>query len=170
MRSSLPFDKKNAEDFFKVSKAIQEALEMIRSDVRLKPTQAALSKLSGVHRNILRNRKWPLEELDRIGQERLVNHKIQTESRASQEKKLLQESLDGLRKRLDLSREEASKWFHTSEKFKSELESLKGVNRLLKVKINEQQALIDELRCRAEQLNVTVLRKRGKNETISPAT
>lgn len=82
----------------------------------------------------------PLEELYRIRQKGLTTSNAQTGAKASQKKKLLQESISELRKRLDLSREEVSKWFPMIEKLKSELESLKGVNCLLRVKFDEQRA------------------------------
>lgn len=170
MRAPLPFDKKNAEDFFKVSKAIQDALEIIRQDVALKPSRSVLSKLSGIHRNTLRNRKWPIEELVRIKEDRLKKGTDSGKSKTAHEKKLLQDTVDDLKKRLDLSREEVSKWFHQAEEYKTEIESLKSLNKLLKAKLDDQSVMIDEFRRKQELSNVTTFRRRGKDETISELT
>ncbi|WP_133178698.1 hypothetical protein [Shewanella decolorationis] len=67
------FDAVNQERHDKNTVEIQKALQRIRDDYTLKPTVKVLSDLSGMHRNSLRNRKWPIEELDRIKIERNKN-------------------------------------------------------------------------------------------------
>lgn len=67
------YDKKNQEDHELNSEKITEALSKIESDFELKPTIAQLGKLTGLHRNTLRNREWPVRELERIRTSRQSN-------------------------------------------------------------------------------------------------
>lgn len=67
------FDAVNQERHDKNTVDIHKALQRIRDDYTLKPTVKVLSDLSGMHRNTLRNRKWPIEELDRIKSDRNKN-------------------------------------------------------------------------------------------------
>lgn len=67
------FDVVNQERHDKNTVDIHKALQRIRDDYTLKPTVKVLSDLSGMHRNTLRNRKWPIEELDRIKSDRNKN-------------------------------------------------------------------------------------------------
>lgn len=67
------FDVVNQERHDKNTVDIHKALQRIRDDYTLKPTVKVFSDLSGMHRNTLRNRKWPIEELDRIKSDRNKN-------------------------------------------------------------------------------------------------
>ncbi|MFZ9596326.1 MAG: hypothetical protein ACO3A2_09640 [Bdellovibrionia bacterium] len=146
MRAPLPFDKKNAEDFFKTSKAINEALAAICENRKMEPSQSNLSKLSGVHRNTLRNRRWPLEELTKIKKERANGDVQGEESKSEKEQKILTRAINDLKKKLDLSREEAAKWFHKALAYEAEIETLKITNELLKEKLDAQKKSVGEHR------------------------
>lgn len=63
IRKTLPFDKKNEEDFLRISENIRNALDTISSNANLAATQNKLAKLAGCSRKTLYNRKWALEEL-----------------------------------------------------------------------------------------------------------
>ncbi|NBU20650.1 hypothetical protein EBS43_04430 [bacterium] len=158
MRAPLPFDEKNAEDFFKISKAINEALAVIRENKKMEPSQSNLSKLSGVHRNTLRNRRWPLEELAKIKEERASGDVLCTETKAEKEQKLFARTIDDLKKKLELSREEAAKWFHKTLAYEAEIEALKNTNELLNQKLDAQKKSVGEHRKNSNPSHISILR------------
>ena len=55
-------------------------------------------------------------------------------------------TIDDLKKKLDLSREEAAKWFHKALAHEAEIETLKVTNELLKEKFDAQKKSMGEHR------------------------
>ena len=170
MRAPLSFDKKNAEDFFAASKVIQDSLEKIRQDQHLQPNQTTLAKLSGLHRNTLRNRKWPLDELEKIKQGRISSEIADIKGKLPNEKKVLVDSARQLELKLHMSRDEVAKWFHRASALEKELEELKDINHLLKQKlssIQKQNIAVDSIASNCKQSKVILLKGKKSNATIS---
>jgi len=67
---ALPFDDRNNRDFEEMTVRIRQGLELIRKKKSLDPTQATLEKLAQCSRRTLSLRRWPIEELKRIKDER----------------------------------------------------------------------------------------------------
>jgi Mg2+ and Co2+ transporter CorA len=70
---SLPFDERNQRDFEEITERIRTALDAIRKSKSLKPTQSTLARLAQCSRRTLSLRRWPIEELKRIKQNRNPN-------------------------------------------------------------------------------------------------
>lgn len=64
------FEGRNREDFDQNTEALSMALQAIASDKKLKATISELSRVSGIHRNTIRNRRWPSERLEAIKEQR----------------------------------------------------------------------------------------------------
>lgn len=71
------FVKKNSEDFEANTLAIEEALQAIEQNKKLKPTISQLTKMTGIHRNTLSNRLTPIQRLKQIKQAREIEKKSQ---------------------------------------------------------------------------------------------
>lgn len=100
------FDDKNRIDFDRNTDVLAEGLLKIANDNSLKPTAAELSRITGIHRNTIRQRKWPLERLEAIKDSRRVEVLAQ---RVKAEKK--QDPKTILMNRLEKSRLEVLYWF-----------------------------------------------------------
>lgn len=107
--NKFEFDTKNEIDFEENTTKIISALEKIRKDVNLKLTIKTLSELTGIHRNTLRNRVWPIQKLDEIKSER-VNVK------AKQDKKMVKRTEDILQAKLNNAQKELLYWFTEHKK------------------------------------------------------
>ena len=72
MSDPRAFDQKNKEDFDQYTELLTRALFDIGANESLKATVAELSRLTGVHRNTIRQRVWPLERLEIIKENRRI--------------------------------------------------------------------------------------------------
>lgn len=106
--SDHAFDQKNQDDFVEYSQVLNEALLEIQNNKNLKATVAQLSKMTGVHRNTIANRIWPVQKLKQIKEARkLADLKREDqERRSSVDKKALLES------QLSQARKEVIYWFN----------------------------------------------------------
>ena len=86
-KANLPFDERNQQDFMLVTKRIQDALELMANDRRVKRTETNLARLAGCSRGTLRNRQWPMEQLQKLKDEaRAAKEQVEIEPRATREK------------------------------------------------------------------------------------
>lgn len=92
--SAAPHDQKNDESFEAITRPLNEALRKIEKDVSLSATVAELARQANVHRNTIYHRKWPLEKLAQIKENRAQQKKSQASSKASElsPEKLLEQS------------------------------------------------------------------------------
>ncbi|KPY27649.1 hypothetical protein, partial [Pseudomonas syringae] len=72
MSDPRAFDQKNKEDFDQYTKLLTRALFDIGANESLKATVAELSRLTGMHRNTIRQRVWPLDRLEIIKENRRI--------------------------------------------------------------------------------------------------
>lgn len=88
------YDQKNSEDYETNTLSINKALIEIEHNQKLKATIAQLSKMTGVHRNTITNRDWPIQKLKEIKEKRKVkdeeNKKLVLANKASPDEKLSQ--------------------------------------------------------------------------------
>ena len=100
------FDQKNKEDFDRYSEMLSQSLLDIASNHSLKATVAELSRLTGIHRNTIRQRVWPLERLESIKENRRLEVLRQQVS-----KKNPVDPVALLTEKLEAARVEVLHWF-----------------------------------------------------------
>lgn len=66
IKKELPFDKRNQEDYLKITESIKSALDNIRGNPKIPATQDKLAKLAGCSRKTLHNREGVIKELKKI--------------------------------------------------------------------------------------------------------
>lgn len=101
------FEGRNREDFDQNTEALSMALQAIASDKKLKATISELSRVSGIHRNTIRNRRWPSERLEAIKEQRKLE-----ELRLKLNKEKRQDPVSVLAEKLEKSRLEVVYWFN----------------------------------------------------------
>lgn len=118
------YDQKNSEDYEMNTLSINKALLEIEQDPKLKATIAQLSKMTGIHRNTITNRDWPIQKLKEIKNKRKLkdeeskNHMVVNEI--------------SLGEKLVLTQNEVIYWFNQYQDIKLSFENTN--NQLKKLK------------------------------------
>ena len=118
------YDQKNSEDYETNTLSINKALLEIEQDPKLKATIAQLSKMTGIHRNTITNRDWPIQKLKEIKDKRKLkdeeskNHMVVNEI--------------SLGEKLVLTQNEVIYWFNQYQDIKLSFENTN--NQLKKLK------------------------------------
>ena len=73
------YNQKNSEDYEENTLTLNNALLEIEGNKNLKATVAQLSKMTGIHRNTITNRSWPVQKLKQIKEKRKVEEKSREE-------------------------------------------------------------------------------------------
>lgn len=94
------FDEKNENDFQNNTNKIIDALEKIRSDPSLRPFVKTITDLTGIHRNTISNRVWPLQKLDQIKSERKAQKNKDSKKSIKSAENILQNKLNNAQKEL----------------------------------------------------------------------
>lgn len=102
------YDEKNSKDYEQNTLALNDALLKIENDKKLKATIAKLSEMTGVHRNTITNRGWPIQKLNKIKDSRKIEEKSRKE-KISLNNSNIKESLE---KKLNQARCEVVYWFN----------------------------------------------------------
>ena len=123
--SPQSFEEKNLQDFEDITERLNEALLKMASDPTIKATASKLAELSGVHRNTIRNREWPIERISAL--------KAQRKYEAERKESIVQKPSDKevLTFRLEQSRLEVLHWFNKFNHERSTGESLTESVKLL---------------------------------------
>lgn len=108
------YDQKNQDDFIEYSQALNEALLEIQNNKNLKATVAQLSKMTGVHRNTIANRVWPVQKLKEIKEAR----KLADQKREDQERRSAVDKKALLESQLSQTRKEVVYWFNEFQDMK----------------------------------------------------
>jgi bisphosphoglycerate-independent phosphoglycerate mutase (AlkP superfamily) len=136
-KTNLPFDERNQRDFMLVTKRIQDALEQMANDGRLKKTETNLAKLAGCSRGTLRNRKWPMEQLQKLKKEaRAAKDETEVEPRATREKS----QVERYRNRLIKNRDELLFWKYKHDALRDLVETLESQRDVYKRRAEELEA------------------------------
>lgn len=148
------FDNRNQEDFDQNTEALSKALLAIASDNKLKATISELSRITGIHRNTIRNRQWPAQRLESIKEQRsleALSRKLKQEKR--------QDPVRVLTEKLEKSRLEVVYWFNKRNEAEETIHSLEvRLNNLrdsrdLYLQLGEQGKLeINKLKREVEKL------------------
>lgn len=118
---SLPFDDRNQQDFMLVTKRIQDALELMTNDRRLKRTETNLARLAGCSRGTLRNRQWPLKQLQKLKDDaRTAKEQVEVEPRATRQKA----QVERYREQLVKNRDELLFWKYKHDSLRDQMETL----------------------------------------------
>ena len=64
------YDQKNSDDYEANTLSLKKALSDIKGNKTLKATIAQLSEMTGIHRNTISNRVWPVQKLKQIREAR----------------------------------------------------------------------------------------------------
>lgn len=143
----LPFDERNQQDFMLVTKRIQDALEQMANDRRLKRTETNLAKLAGCSRGTLRNRQWPMDQLKKLKQDaRTAQEQVEVEPRATREKA----QVERYREKLIKNRDELLFWKYKHDTLRDLVETLESQRDTYK---RRAEALEAELRSIATASN-----------------
>jgi hypothetical protein len=163
-----PYYKQNEADFLAITKLIEGALARLRRDKTKKATEKNLAKLAGCSRGTLRNRKWPLLELEAIKVERNESNEKSSDAEPAansaatvhvDEKKTVEEQL---RK----SRSEIAVWVDKHAQLNRRCRALKRSNEVvnrLKVAAEER---VKELEDNLARTNAALQKERSKNVVV----
>lgn len=136
-KAPLPFDERNQQDFMLVTKRIQDALAQMANDRRLKRTESNLAKLAGCSRGTLHNRKWPLEQLQKLKEEaRSVKEVAAVEPRATREKA----RVERYREQLMKNRDELLFWKYKHDALRELVETIEAQRDTYKRRAEELEA------------------------------
>ncbi|ESE41670.1 hypothetical protein [Shewanella decolorationis] len=145
------FDSVNQERHDKNTVAIHQALQRIRDDYTLKPTVKFLSELSGMHRNSLRNRKWPIEQLDKIKSERNKNIVLEVTKDRSK--------VASLEDVLDNAKNELTYWFNLAKDLEKQnaqlfikLDRISSSREYYEAEYNKSKIIIKDLQLKIKLL------------------
>lgn len=116
--STQAYDQKNQNDFDEYSQTLNEALLEIQNNNKLKPTIAQLSYMTGIHRNTIRSRSWPVQKLNEIKESRAIKEQNKIES----EKRNRLSTAEQLKENLDQTRAETVYWFNEYQDMKRSFE------------------------------------------------
>jgi len=136
---------KNIDDYDRYTKLLEDALNSIETDNILPATQEQLVLMTGIHRNTIRERKFPKERLAEIKKERKI--------KAKEEKQKKKDQLDELKEKLEKVSKELVYWFseyRITERDKNDF--------------NKQNKILEESRAFYEQ---EVKKEREKSANLS---
>lgn len=91
-----PLRKKKTEQFDRVTQSIESALSTLQGSPDRKATAAVLADLAGVSRRTLYNRKWPIQHLKIIKEDRNSELEASTSSENESETKSCEEVVETL--------------------------------------------------------------------------
>lgn len=143
---------KNDSDFVEVTRRLQIALEKIEKDPKLKATQEVLSRLAECSRGTINNRKWPLEQLQRIKDARKTPKAAENAAGHAGERE--ESRIERYKQQLFDSREEVLAWKVRHDEIVSRL--------------SEQQVLTKALQLRNEALTneIALLKKKVNSSKV----
>ena len=112
--SNQTYDQKNSEDYEANTLLLKKALLDIEGNKELKATITQLSKMSGVHRNTISNRIWPVQELNKIK----IARKAKEKARKEQVRLSTTDVKNALEAKLNQAQNEAIYWFNEYQDIK----------------------------------------------------
>ncbi len=111
--SKQAYDQKNTENYESNTETLVNALNEIEYNNELKATIAQLSKMTGIHRNTISNRGWPVQRLNEIKAAHKDKQKKLKEQRLSSATKT-----KALEQNLSQARNEIIHWFNEYQDMK----------------------------------------------------
>ena len=152
MTTQQAYDEKNQQDYDDVTKRLNQALTEIEKNPKLPATQTEVARLSGVHRNTVRDREFPKTKLEDIKKSR--------KEKALQEKLNSRSKVDFLTEERDKLATEVIHWFsqylqakQESDDFNRQLDRQIEASEYYKKEFEKQKEEIQALRFKNEQLS-----------------
>lgn len=148
------FDKRNLEDFDRNTEVITNGLMAIASNGSIKATAAELSRITGIHRNTLRQRIWPIQRLKAIKENRAIEaiRRRQTKAKAA-------DPVSILTTKLEASRKEVLYWFDMHHRANDRADQLDA-------RINFIKDAIPKLEASRAQKDSELLELRGEIDRL----
>lgn len=160
--TSQAFDAKNQLDYDKYTELLAQGIMQIASDESLKPTVAELSRITGIHRNTIRQRQFPLQRLEAIKDNRRIAVLAQ---RVKAEKK--QDPQTVLMQRLEKSRLEVLYWFNRYQESENSCATLDKRLATVRESRDYYVQVADELRQKIKQQDTEILKLRDALDLVS---
>ncbi|URQ87234.1 hypothetical protein J8Z28_04920 [Pseudoalteromonas sp. SCSIO 43088] len=149
--STQAYDEKNQLDYDEYTRKLNDALNEISKNTKLKATINEVARLSGIGRNTVRDRGFPKKRLKEIKEER--------KKKALEEKKQKQTELEIITEERDKLAKEVVHWFSEFVKAKKDRDSFeRQLQRSIdnasyyKREFNKQKETIKALEAKNEQL------------------
>lgn len=118
-----PYDERNQQDFMLITGRILDALKAMSDDRRLKRTEANLAKLAKCSRGTLRNRKWPISQLEKLKAEaRKAKDEVEVEPKPVRE----QVRVERYKEQLSKNRDELLFWKYKHDSLRDSVETLES--------------------------------------------
>lgn len=108
------YDDSNNEEYEKNTSTINSALLEISKNKKLKATVTQLSKMTGIHRNTITNRIWPVQKIRQIKEKRKTEDKLEAE-KINQDTSITQKSSQEI---LNQTQNEVIYWFNEYQDMK----------------------------------------------------
>lgn len=102
------YDEKNNTDYEHVTELLNEGLNQIINNDKLKVTTKQLSEITGIHRNTISNRIWPAQRLENIRVTRRAKAVKEKEKKSSPP----EDPIKVLQGKLDNAKLELIHWFN----------------------------------------------------------
>jgi len=147
------FDEKNQKDYEENTKLLVNAIDKIKATPSLSPSIAELSRLTGLHRNSISNRRWPNEKLKELKNERKITAVTNTHSQ-----KQPKSAIKDLEDKLNNAKKELVYWFNKNMDNERKIKQLEqNLNRMSTARsdyenmLNQEREITYEL---TKQLNL----------------
>lgn len=156
------FDVKNKLDYDRNTELLAQGLMQIASDPNLKPTMAELSRITGIHRNTIRQRDFPAERLEAIKDNRriaVLAQKVKAEKKQNPKAILMQ--------RLEKSRLEVLYWFNRHQESENSCATLDKRLDTVRQSRDYYVQVADELRKKIREQDTEILKLRDALDLVS---
>lgn len=149
------YDQKNSDDYDANTLLLKKALSDIKGNRRLKVTVAQLSEMTGIHRNTISNRVWPVQELKQIKDSR----KTEEQSHKEQVRLSTTNVKNALEAKLSRAQSEVIYWFNeyqdtkkVAEHSDKQLQKMRESRNFYKTLSDKDKESLSEARKEIEQL------------------
>jgi len=156
------FDVKNKLDYDKNTELLAQGIMRIAADPKLRPTIAELSRITGIHRNTIRQRDFPSERLEAIKENRRIAVIAQ---RVKAEKK--QDPKTVLMQRLEKSRLEVLYWFNRHQESENTCATLDKRLATIRESRDYYVQIADGLRKKIKEQETEILKLRDALDLVS---
>ncbi|MCB4796109.1 hypothetical protein LGR51_16545 [Pseudomonas sp. NP21570] len=156
------FDVKNKLDYERNTELLAQGIMRIAADPKLRPTIAELSRITGIHRNTIRQRDFPLERLKAIKENRriaVIAQRVKAETKQDPKTVLMQ--------RLEKSRLEVLYWFNRHQESENSCATLERRLATVRESRDYYAQLAGELRLKIKELDTEILKLRDALDLVS---
>jgi len=156
------FDVRNKLDYDMNTELLAQGIMQIAADPKLRPTIAELNRITGIHRNTIRQRDFPLERLKAIKENRriaVIAQRVKAETKQDPKTVLMQ--------RLEKSRLEVLYWFNRYQESESSCATLGRRLTTVRESRDYYVQLAGELRQKIKEQDTEILKLRDALDLVS---